>query len=435
MKPRSVAPLALAAVLFGTGCPTNLYPAGEKDAYPLTDYEFFKREEHKKMEDARKIYADPKSTPEQRAEAQKTFNDPDKLKKEREETESLDKARPRMRLVLARLFGSPEHPVKPSTQSDQVPKVGDIFQGNAVLEVEEPGSPLDTGRKLYKLHCVHCHGYYGYGDGPTANFLFPKPRDFRFGKVKFTSTAGGVPPVHDDLVRIVAQGVQGTMMPAFGPAEGMPQIGIFAGHAGPPGFDVDAVATYVEVLLMRGAVESQLAAKWAEEGELTADAAQEAVNQKFAEWKTAADQVVKPEAKRPEDFAASARKGAILYGAPEKSIPGPPMTADEKKKEYWGKAGCVKCHGLRGLGIDSSVEDQALDLKVLNDFGLPAAPMNLTLGNYRGGRRPIDLYRRMSAGIKGTPMPGQKGNLTGEEIWNVVDYVYQLGMPKPGKAE
>jgi mono/diheme cytochrome c family protein len=93
----------------------------------------------------------------------------------------------------------------------------------------------------------------------------------------------------------------------------------------------------------------------------------------------------------------------------------------------------VKCHGLRGLGVDSTPEDQALDLNAKNDFGLPAAPMNLKSGLYRGGRRPIDLYRRMHAGIKGTPMPGQAGNLTSDEIWNVVDYVYLLGMPE--KAE
>lgn len=427
MKPRSLASLlALAAALFFTGCPTNTYPAGEKDAYPLTDYEFFKREEHEKMEAHRKVLADLKATPEQRAEAQKNLADPDKLRKEREETESLDKARPKMRAVLARLFGSPEHPAKPPTGTNTIPDIGPVFDNPSFSDAEELGSPLDTGRKLYKLHCIHCHGFYGNGDGPTANFLLPKPRDFRYGKVKFTSTKGGVPPTHEDVVRTIAQGLQGTMMPAFGPPEGMPNIGIFAGHAGPPGFDVDAVAQYVDVLLMRGAVEQQLAAKWSEESDLTKGSAQEAVNQKFAEWQTAADQVVKPETKRPADFAASAKRGAVLYG-----LPGP--NDENKKLEGFGKAGCVKCHGLRGLGADSSPEDGALDLNALNDFKLPALPMNLTHGLYRGGRRPLDLYRRMYAGIKGTPMPGQAGNLTSDEIWNVVDYVYELGMPKAEK--
>ena len=52
---------------------------------------------------------------------------------------------------------------------------------------------------------------------------------------------------------------------------------------------------------------------------------------------------------------------------------------------------------------------------------------------YRGGRRPIDLFWRISAGIAGTPMPaggpaapGAQGTLTEQEIWQIVDYVQSL---------
>ena len=34
-----------------------------------------------------------------------------------------------------------------------------------------------------------------------------------------------------------------------------------------------------------------------------------------------------------------------------------------------------------------------------------AIPRNLREGSYRGGRRPIDIFWRVSAGIAGTPMP------------------------------
>jgi len=55
------------------------------------------------------------------------------------------------------------------------------------------------------------------------------------------------------------------------------------------------------------------------------------------------------------------------------------------------------------------------------------------LGVYRGGRRPLDLFRRVDQGIPGTPMPaggpaspGAEGTLSEEEIWHLVDYVRSL---------
>ena len=69
-----------------------------------------------------------------------------------------------------------------------------------------------------------------------------------------------------------------------------------------------------------------------------------------------------------------------------------------------------------------------------------AIPRNLRQGIYRGGRRPLDIYRRIYAGINGMPMPGvgpatpgAKGTLEPDEIWNLVDYVlslpYEAGQP------
>jgi mono/diheme cytochrome c family protein len=423
--------LALSSSLLFSGCPTNTYPAGEKDAYPLTDYQVFYdaagagKSEHDKAETIRNQLANPDTKPDQLGGLRDQLRE--QSKKEKDEQDGIDKLRPIVRRVLAKLFGSPEHPSSPIVANSI--DIGPCFDPHGDDSAEEPGSGLDTGRKLYKQHCMHCHGFYGMGDGPTANFLLPKPRDFHYGKVKFTSTKGGMRPVHDDLVRTIAQGIQGTMMPAFGPAEGIPRIGIFAGHAGPAGFDVDAVATYVEVLLMRGAVEAQLAAKWADDGDITKDSAQDAVNVVLQQFKDAAAAVVMAETPRPADFEASAAKGAKLFGYHAANV-------DELKA---AKAGCAACHGTNGLGMDSapaeigakSSEDAQKTLLQPNDFKLPSMPMNLTFGVYRGGRRPIDLYRRFDAGIKGTPMPGQHGNLTSEEIWNVVDFVYKLGLPKP----
>jgi mono/diheme cytochrome c family protein len=62
-----------------------------------------------------------------------------------------------------------------------------------------------------------------------------------------------------------------------------------------------------------------------------------------------------------------------------------------------------------------------------------AIPRNLRTNMFRGGRRPLDIFRRIHQGIAGTPMPasgpaapGAQGTLTEEEMWQIVDYVRSL---------
>ena len=66
----------------------------------------------------------------------------------------------------------------------------------------------------------------------------------------------------------------------------------------------------------------------------------------------------------------------------------------------------------------------------MNDADLDAAPLPdldpEIRERLRGGRRPIDLYRRISSGIAGGPMPAMSGNLKGEEIWALVHYTRTL---------
>src|SRR5579871_3796418 len=56
------------------------------------------------------------------------------------------------------------------------------------VDKSQPGWKLQEGRNLYMRHCLHCHGVSGDGDGPTAQYLNPRPRDYRQGVFKFTST-------------------------------------------------------------------------------------------------------------------------------------------------------------------------------------------------------------------------------------------------------
>ena len=46
---------------------------------------------------------------------------------------------------------------------------------------------LREGSKLYRVHCLHCHGLTGDGRGPTSKWVNPHPRDYRRGLFKFQS--------------------------------------------------------------------------------------------------------------------------------------------------------------------------------------------------------------------------------------------------------
>ena len=114
--------------------------------------------------------------------------------------------------------------------------------------------------------------------------------------------------------------------------------------------------------------------------------------------------------------------GVVRPGQPTNT---PPMRADPPKgARSWKVPGSDKNYEKRGLH---------------DTWGNPLQPRNLTLGQYRGGRRPVDVFRRIYAGIKGTPMPGfGRTALKDEEIWDVVNYVMSLQYettPKKPTAE
>src|SRR5437870_5172187 len=71
------------------------------------------------------------------------------------------------------------------------------------------------GKAVYDAHCVECHGASGKGDGPSAAYLVPRPRDFTSGKYKIRSTESGTVPTDDDLTTSVRRGLYATAMPGW----------------------------------------------------------------------------------------------------------------------------------------------------------------------------------------------------------------------------
>lgn len=84
-----------------------------------------------------------------------------------------------------------------------------------VLKPWEQTASVIRGERIYKQACAACHGVNGNGNGPAAEALDPRPRDFTSGTYKFRSTPSGELPTDDDLYQIITNGIPRTMMPAW----------------------------------------------------------------------------------------------------------------------------------------------------------------------------------------------------------------------------
>ena len=85
-----------------------------------------------------------------------------------------------------------------------------VIAAAAVARAQQP-----AGGTVYEKYCVECHGTSGRGDGPSAAYLTPRPRDFTRGSYKIRTTETGSVPTDEDLIRTVRQGVYGSAMPGW----------------------------------------------------------------------------------------------------------------------------------------------------------------------------------------------------------------------------
>jgi mono/diheme cytochrome c family protein len=293
--------------------------------------------------------------------------------------------------ILAADFGSPSQPT--------VQGIDDSLK--EALKLDD--KTLDHGARLYRVHCLHCHGVAGNGRGPTAAWVNPHPRDYRLGKFKFTSTKGGNErkPRREDLLRTLRQGIESTSMPSFGLL---------------PENELEALVSYVIHLSIRGQLETQVMKEILMDDSELADAGVASRVKDYMDssndasipgsWKAADANLIVPENPFP---SKEERKASVQRGF-------------QKFREQTG-AGCIKCH--TDFGRQS--------LLFYDDWGTIGRPADLTTGIYRGGRRPIDLYWRIHSGINGSNMPSFSGSLSSKDIWDVVNFLQVL--PYPGMRE
>jgi mono/diheme cytochrome c family protein len=293
---------------------------------------------------------------------------------------------------LEERFGRPGHPT--------VQGIDDSLKDALKLD----DKTLDQGARLYRVHCLHCHGVAGNGRGPTAAWVNPHPRDYRLGKFKFTSTKGSNErkPRRADLLRTLREGIEGTSMPSFGLL---------------PEDELEALVSYVIHLSMRGQLEvvvmrdilmddpdlvdpEDVSKRMDENMDASND------NSVTGSWKVADANLIVPENPFPskEERKASVQRGFRRF------------------RDLSGQ-GCIKCHTDYGRQ----------SLLFYDDWGTIGRPADLTTGMYRGGRRPIDLYWRIHSGINGSNMPGSANSLSSKDIWDIVNFLEVL--PYPGMRE
>ena len=74
---------------------------------------------------------------------------------------------------------------------------------------------LKRGKQMYFKKCAFCHGEKGKGDGPSAEYTFPQPRNLTKGHIKIRSTSYGKIPTDKDLFNAITHGMRGTTMPGW----------------------------------------------------------------------------------------------------------------------------------------------------------------------------------------------------------------------------
>ena len=328
--------------------------------------------------------------------------------------------------LLNEYFGTPAKP--------KVKTVGDDDAEKAeALKLD--ADTLAAGSKLYRRQCLHCHGVSGDGRGPTGYWINPHPRDYRSGIFKFMSSkAGGIMtrrPRRADLVRVMRQGIDGSAMPAF---ELLSQD------------ELEQLASYVIHLSMRGEMEFAVL-----QAALTATP-----SPKSGADFTSSDRTLDEEASSLSEYFKLKQPFILKIWAQSQKDPMSPkpdyekylksrrenaaMTEDKvhaqnvrKGFTYFQTVGCLACHLDYGRKRNYKWEV----------WGTVTRAADLTLGIYRGGRRPIDIYYRIRGGIDSCGMPAVEDTilsteeqnspnrleLIDERIWDLVEFVIALPYP------
>ena len=247
---------------------------------------------------------------------------------------------------------------------------GKIFAGGQYVSP----ATLNLGERIYKEHCLACHGEKGDGQGVAAKGLLTPPRDFTKGSIKFGDVLSGELPHDASIYQTLTYGLGGTAMLPWDLSQ--PQM--------------VAVWQYIKTF---------------------APSVWEGKEKKLGEK-------ILP----TQDPFGLARKTLAI---------------DLGRKIYHTTANCQSCHRayisaeeFRQMSKEETLPPDFYKLKPQesdhSDF--TSAPPDFTFHPLRSirGVRLDDLYVRLAAGVGGTTMPPWKGTLDDDEIWALAYYIQHL---------
>lgn len=118
------------------------------------------------------------------------------------------------------------------------------------------------------------------------------------------------------------------------------------------------------------------------------------------------------------DFIPRKREAAAS-GEEEPTWP-KPLLGDADRGEALFRRNCALCHGPGGRGDGPSAAH------LVDSSGIPLRPPDLVRAPLKGGEDLLSLYRRVTEGIPGTPMPAFAEALSEQERWDLVAYLKRL---------
>ncbi|MBI3464390.1 MAG: c-type cytochrome [Planctomycetes bacterium] len=256
---------------------------------------------------------------------------------------------------------------------------------------------VTRGKYLYYWRCMPCHGVTGRGDGPAANTMWPRPRDFTTEgferetlqpKFKFRTTKQGWLPTDEDLYRTIGRGLTGTAMEGW--------ADVLSGE------EIWQIIAFLKTL----------SAAW-NDPEHIARNPNDAV-------------VVK-------EYTEPGGSGPIVDFA---TLVPPPITPGllREGEETFRRVQCWQCHGLEARG-DGPALGQHHD-----DWGYRTWPQNLSNPfNFKAGHSIKEIYRTFTTSLDGSVMPvfppttlDPKDPKRGAHLqWALAAYIHRLVQQLP----
>jgi mono/diheme cytochrome c family protein len=146
-------------------------------------------------------------------------------------------------------------------------------------------------------------------------------------------------------------------------------------------------------------------------------------------WPNLSDQEVSDIAHFITTFSADfASAENVPKPVPLPSAPNSTKETIEQGKKLYEETGCVRCHGTLGRADGNSAPT------LMDDWGHPIRAADLAQSwTFRGGSSREDIFRTMTTGFNGTPMPSFLEGLSPEQRWAITDYIVSLsGSNGPG---